>query len=200
MNTGKSTPKEVWYQWLTRNAESRYSKYCMQCVHSCKLLEDELFCQWFGESCIEAVWHDCPIPTFLTASDPSHGTCLIEISKPKIGTKKGGTIVPPSKFHFVSTEKTETQSVMRKSPRPHGSAHARAGEKPQAPTQISHQKCEETDCPFYGLLYDYCQICSYNEESLLHQKPVMCEQLITGSCDGHACCCENFHPFNPDCE
>lgn len=197
---GKKTPKALDHNYELNNKKSRYSTYCKQCIHSCSLLKHELYCQWFGESCIDAVWNKCPIPTFLTACNREHGTYLVEISKAKNRTEKGGTVVPPSKFHFVSTEETETQSVMEKTLRPHGSAHAHAGEKPQAPTQISHQKCEETDCPFYGMHYDYCRVCSYNEKSLLRQKPVMCERLITGSCDGHACCCDNFEPFNPDGE
>ena len=67
-------------------------------------------------------------------------TCLDNNYQRKNLAEKGGTVVPPSKFHFGSTEETESQSVIEKTPRPRGSARAHAGESPIATTSISDKK------------------------------------------------------------
>lgn len=198
--TGKKTPQEIYHEWFLKNKESRFNKWCKRCQHSSNLETDNPFCQWFGEPCQEAIWFECPIPSALLDATPGNNSCLIDNSQGNDLPEKGDTVVSPSKFHFVSTETAESQSVIEKTPRPHGSARAHAGDKPLAPTQNSHKKCGLTECPFHEWDANYCRMCSYNLDSILKRNPLLCQRLINGSCDGHACCCENFHPFNPDDE
>jgi len=101
--------------------------------------------------------------------------------------QKGGTIVPPSKFHFVTTKETESQSVMEKTPRPHGSAHAHAREKPLAPTQISIRKCEETEC-----LFDGWQMNSQDTAPNIDWHCMMCISFILHDCQGQENICNRY--------
>lgn len=43
--------------------------------------------------------------------------------------QKGGTVVPPSNFQFVTTESADTSSVTHKTPRPRASAQAHSREE-----------------------------------------------------------------------
>ena len=45
-------------------------------------------------------------------------------SSANVPPKKGGTVVPPSDFQSVATQRTETTSVTHKTPRPRASAQA----------------------------------------------------------------------------
>lgn len=49
-------------------------------------------------------------------------------SSANVPPKKGGTVVPPSDFQSASTQRIETMSVTRKTPRPRASAQARPHE------------------------------------------------------------------------
>lgn len=198
--TGKKTPQEIYHEWFLKNKESRFNKWCKRCQHSSNLETDNPFCQWFGEPCQEAIWFECPIPSAQLDETSGDNSCMGDNSQGNDLPEKGDTVVSPSKFHFVSTESAESQSVIEKTPRPHGSARAHAGDNPLAPTQNSRKKCSLSECPFLEWGINYHKYCSYNMDSILKKNPLLCKWLITGTCDGHACCCEKFHPFNPDDE
>lgn len=108
----------------------------------------------------QLIQHDCPITTqggeIFTKNESLFLANFVGISP----RKKGGTVVPPSNFQFVTTEGLYSQRVTDKFPRPHGPAGAHTRREPLAPTQISLQKCGDTTCPYYGHMATYCQICS----------------------------------------
>lgn len=116
--------KALFTDWFYKVPGSRYNRFCKHCNHCVHAYDSETYCAWFGEECIEAVRHNCPIPTAMVQMLLEDSFQESQLSPMTNEVAKGGTIVPPSKFHFASTEGAETQKDTAKSPRPHGSAHA----------------------------------------------------------------------------
>ena len=125
----KKTPKQLYSEYFKFNPQSRFNKWCRKCVHSCNLDNDEPICQWYGKTCQEAVWHDCPIPSAFIDETPDNCTCSDANSYANVPPQKGGTVVPPSNFQLVRTKRTETKSVTHKTPRPRASAQAHPREE-----------------------------------------------------------------------
>lgn len=181
---------ERWNNW-----NGHYRKYCHWCNHRIKAGEDEAFCSAYFKHCREAVYNDCIIP-FAGVSMLNEDLTQIEVFPDrKRKGRKGGTVVPPSNFQFVSTQCADTQSDARKPLRPHGSARAHARKEPLAPTQKDWRKCGKEDCPYYGHLASYCIICSNRKDNHAKQLPDMCANLLFGECDGHACKCDRYVDF-----
>ena len=116
--------RELFKEWFYKMPGSRYNRFCLHCYHRCRLGQSVTFCDWFGDECVDAVRLYCPIPTAMVSMLMEIDAAASSQNEGKIQLAKGGTVVPPSKFHFASTEGAETQKDTAKSPRPHGSAHA----------------------------------------------------------------------------
>lgn len=116
--------KALFTDWFYKVPGSRYNRFCKHCNHRVHACDSDTYCAWFGEECIEAVRHNCPIPTAMVQMLMESECAADANSQGTSAEEKGGTVVPPSKFHFASTEGAETQKDTAKSPRPHGSTHA----------------------------------------------------------------------------
>lgn len=167
----KKELKQIHKDWFYNNPASRYSRFCRNCNHRVRYKDDDKYCGWYGEECIEAVRNHCPIPS-------AEVTMLMEIevemsihNKRTRAEEKGGTIVPPSNFQFVSTQYAEKEQVAEKTPRPHGSARAHSREDTPGATPIFTQNCAKTDCPYYGHMATYCRVCGHTKHVIHNRHP-----------------------------
>lgn len=126
------TPKDLrtlFKEWFYKMPGSRYNRFCKHCNHRVRAMGTDKYCGFLGDECVDAVRHNCPIPTAMVAMLLEGDDDPDTENQGQIQVAKGGTIVPPSKFHFASTEGVETQKDTEKSPRPHGSARMRLREE-----------------------------------------------------------------------